>query len=155
MLREGYAQLGRITYKAMTPLLRFYMTDKHHRVRVLLFNEFDEILLVRSWLGHQLWSLPGGGIQRQETPMQAAVRELKEETGLIVRSHQIEELGSFLNPYSAAPFTISCFTGLAKKQEPIATQRSKLEVLDAGWFALHKLPTDYSPTIDKALALRG
>jgi 8-oxo-dGTP pyrophosphatase MutT (NUDIX family) len=155
MLREGYARLGRIAYKAVSPFMRLYMTQKHLRVRILLVNEFDEVLLVRSWLGHQSWSLPGGGIRRNETPLHAVIRELQEETGLKLSASAIQELGSFPNPYAAAPFTIACFVAKTTKQEPTLARHRRLEVLDSAWFAIGRLPHDLSPTVKKALALRA
>jgi 8-oxo-dGTP pyrophosphatase MutT (NUDIX family) len=47
-------------------------------------------LLVVQLHGRDLWGLPGGGIEPDETPEQAVVREVAEETGLEVR---IDELG--------------------------------------------------------------
>ncbi len=54
--------------------------------RVLLFDEEDRVLLVR---GHDQdqpertwWFTVGGGIDPGESPRQAAVREVREETGL-------------------------------------------------------------------------
>ncbi|CAO5247538.1 NUDIX hydrolase [Frankia sp. AgKG'84/4] len=40
----------------------------------------DELLLVFDRYRHR-WELPGGGIEPEETPRQAAVRELREESG--------------------------------------------------------------------------
>lgn len=155
MLREGYAQLGRIAYKAVSPFMRLYMTQKHLRVRILLVNEFNEVLLVRSWLGHQSWSLPGGGIRRNETPLHAATRELQEETGIVLHANTIKELGSFTNPYKTAPFTIACFVAKTTKQEPSLALHRRLEVLDTSWFAIDHLPHNLSPTVKKALALHA
>lgn len=154
MLREGYARLGRIAYKAVSPFMRLYMTNKHLRVRILIMNELGEVLLVRSWLGHQSWSLPGGGIRRREAPVAAAARELAEETGLQLPPHKIKELGTFVNPYKTAPFTIACFMAEVKKQEPELARHRRLEVLDTAWFPMGALPADCSPTVKKALALR-
>lgn len=41
------------------------------------------ILLMERWKnGQHYFSIPGGGVEGSETPMQAAVREVKEETGI-------------------------------------------------------------------------
>jgi 8-oxo-dGTP pyrophosphatase MutT (NUDIX family) len=153
MLRNIYARLGRVAYTAVTPFMRLYMTNKHLRVRILLLNEQGEVLLVRSWLGHQRWSLPGGGIHRRETPLDAAVRELLEETGLRLSPAKVKELGTFPNPYKTAPFTVACFVAKIKKQEPSLARHRRLEVLDTAWYSVDRLPADCSPTVKKALAL--
>jgi len=52
-------------------------------VAALVRNERGQILfLVRSDNGH--WDLPAGAIDPGETPAQAIVREVREETGLVV-----------------------------------------------------------------------
>ncbi|MGI8769050.1 MAG: NUDIX hydrolase [Propionibacteriaceae bacterium] len=47
--------------------------------RVLLFADSDPLLPEFAW-----WVTPGGGIDRGETEREAAVRELREETGCVV-----------------------------------------------------------------------
>lgn len=153
MLRKSYARLGRIAYKAVTPFMRLYLTDKHLRVRILLVNELNEVLLVRSWFGHQKWSLPGGGIKHHEDPLQTAVRELREETGLHIAPVHVHELGTFPNPYSQAPFTVACYWAKMAKKEPYLARRRRLEMLDVAWFPIDALPRDANPSIAIALKL--
>jgi len=53
-----------------------------HAVRVLLLDEADRLLLVRFRDGDRWWwCTPGGGIERGESELAAAVRELHEELG--------------------------------------------------------------------------
>ncbi len=62
-------------------------------VRVVLQDSGDRILLFRAQLSSRSpqpwWELPGGGIEAGESYQQAAVRELREETGLLVSPGQV------------------------------------------------------------------
>ncbi|MFA5994556.1 MAG: NUDIX domain-containing protein, partial [Parcubacteria group bacterium] len=46
--------------------------DEKNRVLLVLRQDYD------------LWNLPGGGLEKGESPWQGVVREVKEETGLDV-----------------------------------------------------------------------
>ena len=55
--------------------------------RVLVIDPDGHVLLLRGWdpaepRAGSWWITPGGGLERGETPLQAASRELHEETGL-------------------------------------------------------------------------
>src|SRR5579875_2625816 len=55
------------------------------RAQVVLLRG-DRILLARHERpGHTYWVLPGGAVEEGETPEEAAVREVREETGLEVQ----------------------------------------------------------------------
>ena len=54
---------------------------------VLLFNEKNELLLLKpSYKDH--WSIPGGGVDENESPRQACLREINEEIGLSLKNIQ-------------------------------------------------------------------
>ncbi|GAA3241003.1 NUDIX hydrolase [Actinocorallia longicatena] len=68
------------------------MEDLIHRpsARVLLVDERDRLLLFRDKAEGGRWFTPGGGIDPGESVVEAGVRELREETGLVVAA---EDLG--------------------------------------------------------------
>ena len=51
-----------------------------------------------------LWGLPGGGVKRQETPVQAIAREIYEELGLRVSPEQFRKLGVYGEPGRIAAY---------------------------------------------------
>ena len=62
---------------------------------VVILNEKDELLVLKrphfvKWAPNQ-WGLPGGKIEPDETPLQAAVREVREETTLEVEDLRLGE----------------------------------------------------------------
>lgn len=151
--KRTFEAMGRVVHKGATPFMRLYLRDKHVRVRVLIINDHREVLLVRSWFSHQHWSLPGGGIKRVETPAEAAVREVFEETGLRIAVDHLHELGTFINPVPKAPYTVACFKVDIPKRPPRIAYHRRIEMLDVAWYELDHLPKDRSPVVDLALDL--
>ena len=60
-----------------------------------VFNDRGEVLLQRRGDSNK-WGFPGGAVELEETPQMAAVRELKEETGLDVETGKI--IGVYTDP---------------------------------------------------------
>ena len=58
----------------------------------VIINEFEEIVIVNQ--NHDSWSLPKGHLEKGETLLEAAIREIYEETGLINIS-LIKDLGFY------------------------------------------------------------
>jgi len=64
--------------------------------RILLINPQNEILLYKTHFDPEVqlpprWLTPGGGIDEGETELQAAVRELYEETGIRIQEEDLSE----------------------------------------------------------------
>lgn len=124
------------------------------RVRTLILAG-DSVLLVRSSVGSQKWSLPGGGIEKNELPQYAAQRELFEETNLKLQLEKFVELGSQKRtiPASRGNYLVTFYLAELPRTLPVKVRRP-LEILDCKWHPLNNLPADCSPTVETALNMR-
>ena len=87
------------------------MNQESRRTRVAaygLVTTDDKILLCRisselpRWEGQ--WTLPGGGLEFGESPENAMIREVREETGLMVSALSIEAINSIHDSTSMPEF---------------------------------------------------
>ena len=115
-------------------------------VTMIACDHRDQVLLVRHSYGPSGWFLPGGGIKRRETPQQAAVRELREETGCTAAGARL--IGQFEEQVSGSPHTAHVFTCMTD-DEPRPDRR---EVVEARFFPLQSLPEPLSPRTRARLA---
>ncbi|KRE96072.1 hypothetical protein ASG76_03220 [Nocardioides sp. Soil774] len=71
-----------------TDFVQVTLVDPRGRV---LMQERDEH--APAW--PDLWCFPGGGLEGDERPVEGAVRELAEETGVVVAPDDLTDLGRF------------------------------------------------------------
>jgi len=83
-----------------------------------------------------LWDLPGGGLEPDELPTEAAIRETKEETGLDVRVDRLFAVANTPDNRMAFAFYCHAIGGAMTTGE---------ESDDVRFFSLDKLPENLSP----------
>lgn len=109
---------------------------------VIATNAAGEVLLVRhSYHASQVWMLPGGGLDRRESPLDTARRELLEETGCVL--HHPEHLGTVVLDRNGWTNAIELVAG-DTRDEPVADGR---EIEEARFFAPDALPATTSKPV--------
>ena len=127
-----------LAYRVQKRLWRLFRP--HTRgVKVLLFNDAGEILLIRNSYGRSdLFVLPGGGVRPFEQPARAARREISEELGC-----EVDRLTAVSTHFSSAEGkrdTIHLFSGEAGGR----VRQDDFEVEEARFFPLDGLPGNIS-----------
>jgi MutT/NUDIX family protein len=118
--------------------LIFRIAPKEDRVRVIVYRDDGKILLVRGRFSRQKWALPGGGVNRNESYEQAAVREVLEEIGLKI--HNLRYLGKANSHESYAKFSVRVFAAHASNYDI----KCNFEIMEARWFSMDYLPKEYT-----------
>lgn len=111
-----------------------------HGVRIILVDERG-VLLVSHWYAPWAWTLPGGGVNKNETPEEAAMREAFEETGLKVNSIA-GEIGTYTGTLGKTDRVTFFYTG---DFEGSLAMRPNLEIMARSWFDIDTLPDELSP----------
>ncbi|WP_165774516.1 NUDIX domain-containing protein [Candidatus Viridilinea mediisalina] len=136
-LRETLLTLTYNSYLSFRRLQRMLMRPVELGVRVLVPQE-NTILLVRHRGGQLPWALPGGGVERGESPMLTSIREVQEEAGCLSEPGYLHGLfyayGGGLTNY----ITVLVLNPLGPARPPVAD----LEIVDARFFLVYDLPTN-------------
>ncbi|MDE1654714.1 NUDIX domain-containing protein [Actinotignum timonense] len=81
-------------------------TTPRRAARIIALDEAGRVLLIRGHdrddPSHRWWFTPGGGLEDTESPQQAAVREFREETGVVVT--ETELIGPVLRRHATFRF---------------------------------------------------
>ncbi len=65
------------------------MKNKGIGAAAFIVDEEGRVLLVKHTYGRLNWELPGGGAENHESPIETALREVREETGLAVTARHL------------------------------------------------------------------
>lgn len=117
-------------------------------VRVVAINAQDEVCLVRHTYMPG-WHFPGGGVERAETCIDAAIKEAREEAGLIIAREDIQLVSIHANFESFPGDHVSLF--VAKKWTLVSTSTAH-EIAEYGFFALDALPQGTTKATKRRLA---
>lgn len=113
----------------------------------LLQNVDGHILFIRQNYGKKFWGFAGGVVDEGETPLQAAVREAKEEVGLEIKLTGL--LGCYLLTGGGWP-DIQAYVFVGESQAT-ALQLDPAEIAEALWLPPEQAPDFLLPDVEAAL----
>lgn len=136
---EMFSSFGRAIFRgtACVISLIFRTVPQKDRVRVIVYRDDGDILLVKNRFSRQKWALPGGGVKHNESYEQVAVREVSEEIGLKI--HNLRYLGKANSHESYAKFSVRVFAAHASNCDI----KCNFEIMEARWFNMNYLPEEY------------
>ena len=129
-------------------------------VAAIITDAGGRVLLCQQSQGHRLWGLPGGRIRHLESPVHAAIRDIREETGMetaiddIVGMYQLTGDGCGSN---LPDLLVYVFRGQLESGEPALNAPGRISRL--AWHDPDALPQPLTATtriaIDDAMAGRS
>ena len=117
------------------PFHRLYLHNSTRTRPIILAD--GHILLVKNWISPNRWSLPGGGIRSGEQPTQAAARELKEETTLVIEPAKFKQLFEGETHQYGLYYRYICF--LVELPQMLPVKKRRIENTDIRWVAVKDL----------------
>lgn len=131
-------------YNLAHVFLKFYWFIFRPKTRgaKCLIEHDGKFLLVKLNYAHKMWTIPGGGVNKGETFLNAAVREAKEETGLAVFNPVF--IGYYKNAREYKRDTVEVYLATTNKKE---FKLDPIEIQKAAWFKEGDLPKDCTPSV--------
>lgn len=127
----------KLAFKAVSKLVLQPWRRRTHGLtlgtRTVVIDEGSVLLVRHSYAPG--WLFPGGGVDRGETVYDAALRELREETGVIGLEEPVLH-GVFLNDAQFRGDHVACFILRRFDRKP----RRSLEIVEAKFFPVTALP---------------
>lgn len=141
--------VGIAFFWCLWPVFWLYLRYGGTRTRLLLVCG-GEFLLVRSWLGSGRWSLPGGGLHKNEKSTEGVRREVKEETGIELAHTQVSYAYQAIHSESGFKFVYDCYVCELPRKPSVTVQR--WEIADYSWQPLDNPDLPLGDDAKKALA---
>ncbi len=114
-------------------------------IAAVIFDEIGRILCVRQNYREKVWALPGGAVELGESPIEALEREVREETGYLIRTGEL--IGVYVAPWKDTYFL--CFMAEVVGE---SGWHANEEIAARAFFERGQLPTPMSRRMQQRIA---
>lgn len=129
-MRTFFEKIGKLVFFCAWPAFYVYLAARE-RTRIIVVHE-GKVLATKNWISDSKWSLPGGGMHKNEPIIQGALRELAEETGLTTTPQALRFIGKFQYKAYGLQFDFHAFETEITDISQLHLQ--KHEISRIGWF---------------------
>lgn len=145
-LQQLWARFGILLFWLTWPISWLHLRgSKRTRLLVVCGNY---LIVTKRWLGDGRWSLPGGGLHREEDSRDGALRELYEETRLHINSSRLRRHSDRIFKSNGLSFNYVFFIAKVGKKYPLVHQ--SIELTESVW--IHKSELSVSNASPDVLA---
>ena len=148
-----------MTFKQKTKKLYYFFRNPIFKLYCFIFRPTlkgvkciiennGKFLLVKINYAHHKWIIPGGGVDKDETSLQAVIRETKEEVGLDVKN--LIYIGSYVSKKNYANNIVEIFFC---NSDIIETKIDPIEIERAEWFERSNFPENVGVSMPKILKI--
>lgn len=123
---------------------QFYRLSVH----AVIFNDHNEVLLLKQTYGDKRWGLPGGAVDKGETIFDAIQRECFEELGIFICINGLSGI-YYHEPFESHAILFNCSINL-HSQIKLSDEHS-----DYAWFQIEDLGEIQKKRIKDALIFSG
>jgi ADP-ribose pyrophosphatase YjhB (NUDIX family) len=132
--------LGLVLSPRVVRALIYATSPKFTAGSIVVWVDDHRVLLVRSRYGERRWGFPGGVMSRHEDPVDCAVRELREETGVEVSARELTLVASHTQQHARHIDHVHRLNRPRPSAERWDDTADRFEIAEVGWWPVAALP---------------
>ena len=131
--------LGRLLSPPVVRVLVYWTSTKFTAGSLVIWSDGGRVLLVRNRYGERAWGFPGGVMDRREDPVECAVRELREETGVEIGVEDLTLAGTHTQQHARHIDHVYRMER-SPEGEVGANGSDRFEIAEVAWWPIDDLP---------------
>ncbi len=117
-------------------------------VKCIIENN-GKLLMVKLNYAHHKWTFPGGKVEKNESFLDAAIREAKEETG--IDAINVKYAGSYESTREYKRDRVEIYVASTEKPDARVIEPTEIEKVE--WFDRLNMPQEVSPAVAQILKI--